>query len=210
VVELQIPESLFTDLQDTPSRAGAWATVIADIAAQHHDRERRAQDLDAHPDARYPGAGLRRHIQIRDRFCVFRGCRTPARSADQDHTVDHSRGGPTVAADLGPACRHDHMLKTEGGWELEQPEPGVFVWSSPLGRRYPVRPEPILPPPAEPVIREPDPEHDEPADPTERPLDLRPDPRAPPSPPAPRQPRPITLIWESHGEPGDTDGPAPF
>ncbi len=207
VVEIQIPQNLLTELHTEPPRAGAWASVIADVAAQHHDRDRRARDLDAHPDRRFPRAGLRRHVQIRDRFCVFRGCRAPARSADQDHTIGHSRGGPTVAHDLGPACRHDHTLKTEGGWDLRQPEPGVFVWISPLGRRYPVRPEPVLPPPVEPVTREPEPWHDEPAGPTERSLHLRPEPRAPPPPPAPRHARRIRLEWCEPRDPGD---PPPF
>ncbi len=203
VVELQVPEALLADT------TGPWAAVIADIGAQHRDRERRAQDLDAHPDDRFPRDGLRRHVQIRDRFCVFRGCRTPARSADQDHTVEHRRGGPTTAADLGPVCRHDHILKTEGGWDLQQPEPGVFLWTSPLGRRYSVRPEPILPPPADPVLREPDPWHDEPADPTERPLDLEPPPRAPPPPPA-APPHRAPLDWRSREDSCPPEDPPPF
>ena len=55
------------------------------------------------------------------------------------------------------------MLKTEGGWRLEQPEPGRFIWTSPLGRVYPVEPEPILAPPIPPVTREPETWFDEPA-----------------------------------------------
>jgi hypothetical protein len=209
VVELRIPESLLVDLVADPAAAGPWVRPIADIAAQHRDRDQRVRDLDAHPDDRYPRADLRRHIQIRDRYCVFRGCRTPARRADQDHSIDHARGGPTAAADLGPACRHDHMLKTEGGWELHQPESGVFVWTSPLGRRYPVRPEPIQPPPVDPVVRDPDPGHDEPADPTERPLDLQPGRRAPPQPRTPPVRRRIILNWD--GDPaGEPDDPPPF
>jgi hypothetical protein len=91
------------------------------------------------------------------------------------------------------------MLKTVGGWVLRQPEPGVFEWVSPLGRVYRSRAEPILPPASEPVVREPDPLHDEPADPVERPLDLGP-PRAPPAPPVPLQ-RSTPRDWTVEGCP---------
>ena len=140
--------------------------MITDIAEQY--RHHTAQNdpgaaLDDHPDARFPHAALRRHTEVRDRTCVGPGCRTSSRRCDQDHTVDHHHGGPTVRAGLGPLCRHDHLLKTEGHWRLEQPEPGRFVWTSPLKRRYRVEPEPILPPPITPVPRADDPRFDEPA-----------------------------------------------
>ena len=46
----------------------------------------------------FAGAALRRHIQIRDRYCVFPGCRRTARACDIDHTVEFRDGGPTTAA----------------------------------------------------------------------------------------------------------------
>jgi hypothetical protein len=208
VVELQIPQAQLAELEAADGLE-RWARVIADIAAQHRERDDRAADLDAHPEDRFPRAALRRHVEIRDRHCTFRGCRTPARRADQDHTVDHARGGPTTTDDLGPACRHDHTLKTEGGWTLVQPEPGMFVWTSPLGRVYPVRPEPILPPAPDPVVREPDPWHDTPSDPTERPLDLGPGRRAPPE----AGPEPVRgsgpLNWTEE-RPTGVEGMPPF
>lgn len=72
------------------------------------------------------------------------GCRAPAERSDVDHTVDHSRGGLTTQDDLGAACRHDHGLK-QAGWTLDQPEPGVFRWTSPLGRTYETTADPLLP-----------------------------------------------------------------
>ena len=129
--------------------------------------------------------------------------RPPARRADQDLTRDHALGGPTTSHDLGPACRHDHMLKTDGHWNLDQPEPGTFVWTSPLGRTYPVTPETILPPAPEALVREPDPDHDRPADPTERLLALRPRRRAPPLPPRPTTPR-VRHEWNADPAQGQT------
>ena len=122
-----------------------WAGVLADIAGQYGARDRR--DLDAHPDDRLPRTALRRHTQIRDRTCVGVGCRRRPARCDQDHTIEYQHGGPTIAADLAPLCRHDHLLKGQGGWTLQQRSPGTFVWTSPLGGRYEVRPEPILPQP---------------------------------------------------------------
>ncbi|MGH3926762.1 MAG: HNH endonuclease signature motif containing protein, partial [Pseudonocardiaceae bacterium] len=96
------------------------------------------------PTARFAGAALRRHVQIRDRSCVYLGCRYPARNADLDHTVDHVDGGATTEANSGPLCRHDHRLKHAGRWRLYQPEPGCFTWISPLGRVYRTQPPPII------------------------------------------------------------------
>jgi hypothetical protein len=123
------------------------------------------------------------------------GCRAPARTADKNHTRDHGHDGPTTDDNLGDACRHDHRLKGEGGWALQQPAPGVFRWNSPLGRTYHTRRQPIT-------------------------TDL-PDPR--PSPEYPDYPPPATLdedgpiLYRPPPEPGlpprrtvDLDEPPPF
>lgn len=99
-------------------------------------------------------AVLRRAVQLRDRRCIFRGCRAPAHGTDIDHTRDHAHGGPTLPWNLGSPCRHDHRLKHEGGWRLDQPEPGVFIWTSRLGQRYTVRPPPIIEPLPDPQPRD--------------------------------------------------------
>lgn len=77
----------------------------------------------------------------------------PARTADKDHTSDHSHGGATTDDNLGNACRHDHRLKHEGGWRLHQPLPGHFRWTSRLGHSYQRRPPPILEPLPDPLGR---------------------------------------------------------
>ena len=84
------------------------------------------------------------------------------------------------------------MLKGEGGWRLDQPAPGRFVWTSPLGRVYPVEPEPILPPAPQIVARDPDPWFDDPAPDTDHEPALRRRDRAPPldNPATPRDEAP--------------------
>ncbi|MGH3773973.1 MAG: DUF222 domain-containing protein [Pseudonocardiaceae bacterium] len=146
IVELHIPATLLAELAAHPETCGPWAAVIGDIATQYRTA---AVDAPAgagvqDPSARFAGAVLRRHVQIRDRTCVYPGCRCSARHADLDHTVDHIHGGATTEDNSGPLCRHDHRLKHEGGWRLRQPAPGNFVWTSPLGRVYYTRPQPII------------------------------------------------------------------
>lgn len=204
VVELQVPATLLATLVAEAGKYGPWAGVIADIGARFeaHLAGQRA-DLDAHPDDRFPRAGLRRYVQVRDRRCVHPGCRASAVRADVDHTRDHVFGGPTTQDDLAPLCRHHHMLKTVGGWRLEQPEPGRFVWRSPLGQVYVVEPEPILPPPPEQVPRDPDPGFDDLArDDGDDAPDLSVRERAPP----PQDPR---GRWSPPAETG-RDDPPPF
>ncbi len=39
-----------------------------------------------------------------------------------------------------PLCRHHHRCKQAQGWSLAQPEPGVLVWRTPVGRTYATTP----------------------------------------------------------------------
>ncbi|MGH3933106.1 MAG: HNH endonuclease signature motif containing protein [Pseudonocardiaceae bacterium] len=177
IVELHIPATLLTELAAHPETCGPWVGVISDLDAQYRTARTQGASVTQDPAARFAGAALRRHIQIRDRCCVYLGCRCSARQADLDHTLDHSHGGATTEANSGPLCKHDHRLKHEGGWRLYQPEPGHFIWISPLGREYHTRPQPIgidlpdplpgpkyphIPPPAtdddEPILYRPPPE----------------------------------------------------
>ncbi|GAA2849758.1 hypothetical protein GCM10010472_03500 [Pseudonocardia halophobica] len=196
LVDAELLGRLAAPASDLP---GSWRPVLTEILAA------RGRALDDDPGARFPHTGLRRHVEFRDRHCTFVGCLTPARTADLDHTRDHCRGGPTTAADLGPACRHDHGLKHRG-WTLTQPEPGIFVWRSPLGRVYRTRAEPLLPPLPPPLPVPPEDDHccaDDEADQSED----RPDPPLivwrPPTPPEePRPPPPPPAT--------DLDEPPPF
>src|SRR6266487_1275712 len=102
---------------------------------------------------RQPSAGLREYVNTRTPTCVGVGCNRPAESCESDHTRDYAQGGPTAEANLAPACRHHNLMKLEGRWRLEQPEPGRFVWTTPAGLRYEVEPEPVVEPTPDPVIK---------------------------------------------------------
>jgi hypothetical protein len=150
VVELAVSAEMLAALVKSPSSltwASGWQQVLAEIAGAYRTigipvADDRPSVGDRH--RRVPGSGLRRWIEIRDRVCVHPACRAPARSADQDHRLDHATGGLTDEDNLEPKCRHDHRLKHEAGWQVERPEPGVTVWTSALGHRHESRPPPII------------------------------------------------------------------
>lgn len=147
IVELHVPLHLLNELvADSGPTHREWADLITDIASQYSKRDDQRRDLDTHPDARLPGAALRRHTEIRDRTCSFVGCRRRAHASDQDHTRDYGHGGATVQMNLGPMCPHDHRVKHLGGWRVDQPAAGVFAWQSPLGGCYRAMGESFLPP----------------------------------------------------------------
>lgn len=83
---------------------------------------------------------IRRAVLARHPYEVFPYGNHRATSCDLDHTLPHRVGGSaqTGPDNLGPLRRKTHRGKTHAGWRLRQPEPGRFVWTSPLGRRYAV------------------------------------------------------------------------
>jgi hypothetical protein len=143
VVEVQVPLDVLIGLAAEPP-PGSEA-LIADLVEQWARRDELRADLESAADARFPHAALRRHVEVRDRTCVFPGCRRPAMACQQDHTEEVRRGGRTRADNLGPLCVRHHSLKSRGGWRLRQPRPGWFRWTGPSRRRYATRGEPILP-----------------------------------------------------------------
>jgi hypothetical protein len=83
-----------------------------------------------------PSRSLQHLIWARTPTCTAPGCRRPAARCDLDHTTPYDQGGRTCECNLDPLCRHHHRCKQSGGWQLEQPAPGVLRWTTPAGRRY--------------------------------------------------------------------------
>jgi hypothetical protein len=87
-------------------------------------------------------ASLREQLLLRYPADVFPYANLVSRSIDIDHTIPYlspDRGGPpgqTRIGNLGPHRRRHHNLKTHGGWQVRQPEPGTWLWRSPHGRIY--------------------------------------------------------------------------
>jgi hypothetical protein len=121
----------------------------------------RARPPDEHPahtqaeaNNRFPSDRLRDWVQSRDQTCRAPGCSTDAVGCETDHTLAVVDGGRTVAADLGPFCKGDHLFKhdPDTGWTVRQTRPGRFEWTSPTGRVHVEQPEPYRPLP-DPVPR---------------------------------------------------------
>ncbi len=87
-------------------------------------------------------ASLREQLLLRNPADVFPYAAAVSRSIDIDHTIPYlspDRGGPpgqTSIGNLGPHVRRHHRLKTHGGWQVRQPEPGIWLWRSPHKRIY--------------------------------------------------------------------------
>jgi hypothetical protein len=91
--------------------------------------------------------------QIRVRPVIDLNAQTPSDSYETpstmrealDHTIpwNHSveaTAGRTHPDNLGPLSRRVHRAKAHGGWQLQQPMPGIYFWQSPLGYCYLVTP----------------------------------------------------------------------
>ena len=145
-VDIQVDLNTLVGLADNPGQIPGWGPVIADIARQAAAPSSRWRVTVTDPDTKHPlwnGTTRRRpsndqqrHIESRHPTCVFPGCRMPAADCDLDHTLAWGEGGPTNIGTLAPLCRHDHRLKHQAHWQLEQASPGRFTWTSRLGHVY--------------------------------------------------------------------------
>ena len=147
-VDIHVDLTTLARLADDPGELAGYGPVIADIARQIAEDSPRAEwrwTL-THPDTgqvidngttrRRPTAAQRRHLQARNRHCVFPGCRMPAIDCDLDHRQQWAHGGPTKVANLAPLCRHHHNLRHHSGWNHQALPNGDHLWTSRLGHTY--------------------------------------------------------------------------
>src|SRR5207302_3790583 len=83
-----------------------------------------------------PGVKLRHLAQVRHATCTSPICRRPASQADFEHNTPYEAGGRTCLCNGGPKCRHDHRLKQQPRWHVDQLPDGTFRWTTPSGRDY--------------------------------------------------------------------------
>lgn len=87
-------------------------------------------------------ARIAEQVRLRQPFDVFPYATGGSRRTDLDHTLRYlsmNKGGPpgqTGVGTLGPHVRYHHRVKTHGGWNVRQPEPGTWVWRTPHGRIF--------------------------------------------------------------------------
>jgi uncharacterized protein DUF222 len=87
-----------------------------------------------------PGVKLRHLTQIRHATCTGPTCRRPAKQCDFEHNIPYEAGGATCMCNGGPKCRHEHRLKQNPRWKVEQITPGTIRWTAPSGRQYVTEP----------------------------------------------------------------------
>jgi hypothetical protein len=147
VVHMTVDLDTLTGLTEHPGELNGFTPVISDIARQiaedQPDSEWRYTITDTETGQpvvsgitrRRPTASQRRHVETRDRTCVFPGCRMPATDCDLDHTTTWAEGGETTPDNLATLCRSDHRLK-HNGWTHKKLPNGANQWTSPLGHTY--------------------------------------------------------------------------
>ena len=78
----------------------------------------RGEVLDQGRKIYLPTMAQRRAVFIRDRHCMFPGCKRPAKWSDVHHIVWWETGGRTDYANLLLLCGTHHHMVHEGGWRL--------------------------------------------------------------------------------------------
>ena len=53
-----------------------------------------------------------------------------------DHTIPYDEGGVSGVGNYGPMTTRHHRIKTHGGWQVQQPFPGIYLWRDPHGAHY--------------------------------------------------------------------------
>ncbi|HEU5387041.1 MAG TPA: DUF222 domain-containing protein [Streptosporangiaceae bacterium] len=106
-----------------------WIFTIDPIPAGDCDHRYEASGHD-------PGVKLRHLTQIRHATCTGPMCERPSGRADFEHNIPYDKGGRTCLCNAGPKCRHEHRLKQDPKWKVEQHPDGSFTWTTPSGRQY--------------------------------------------------------------------------
>ena len=117
----------------TPGPGPDWIVAIDTLDTRNcqHRHESRGHD---------PGVRLRHLSQVRHATCTSPVCRRPAAQCDFEHNTPYEAGGRTCLCNGGPKCRHDHRLKQQPGWTVDQLPDGTFRWTTPAGRSYDTEP----------------------------------------------------------------------
>jgi len=133
-------------LSDQPGELDGYGPVVAEIARktvrENIDGEwvftvtDQGRPVATGTLSRRPTADQRRRAEADYPSCVMVGCRQPAHQCDLDHRKPVSEGGPTHNDNLGPLCRHHHLVKHHSRWRVRRLHNGDHQWTSPLGHTY--------------------------------------------------------------------------
>lgn len=150
VVDIQVELTTLLELDDQPGELPGWGPVISDVARRvveeqvesewrYTVRDESGTVIGNGTTRRRPTAAQRRRVQAQSPTCVFPGCRISSTQSDLDHNRPWSDDGPTETENLGPLCRHHHVIRHHG-WTIHQVDLGVYRLTSPLGHTYTTQP----------------------------------------------------------------------
>jgi hypothetical protein len=149
-VDIQVELTTLLELDDKPGELPGWRPVISDIARRVTEEQVGSEwrytvtDQNGNPISvgttrRRPTISQTRLAQTLNPTCVFPGCRMPSTGCDLDHNQPWSQNGPTREDNLGPLCRHHHVIRHHGR-SIIQTQPGSYQLTSPLGHTYTSQP----------------------------------------------------------------------
>lgn len=81
----------------------------------------------------------RQAVQIMTPADTFPHGSSLSRKQQVDHTEPYDPDGPpgqSRIGNYGPMSIPHHRIKTFGGWDVQQPFPGIYVWRDPHGAHY--------------------------------------------------------------------------
>jgi len=145
---MKVTAETLTGQSNESAELNGFGPVIADVARQVAENQENVEWrwIQIDPDSRQPIAGgitrrrptasQRRMAELLHPTCVHPGCRMPAADCDLDHRVPWIEARITCTADLGPMCRHHHVIRHSFGWNSELVAGGGLQFTSPFGHRY--------------------------------------------------------------------------
>jgi len=151
-VQVTVPWQSLTGVGDESAFVAGYGPIPAEaarrLAGEAATWIRLFQDPDTGclrtVDTYTPTKAQRRFLIARDEHCRFPGCRQPAVRCEDDHTIPHSRGGPTDVRNLANLCRAHHVLKHNSAWRFRHGPGGVLEVISPTGRVVKHKPTPVV------------------------------------------------------------------
>jgi hypothetical protein len=111
---------LFNKMPVTPGQVARTLTE-ADIERAVFAGRNRVIELGER--TRFFTGGLRRVLEIRDRYCQHPGCFEPAEWCEADHIQPHGWGGLTLQTNGQMLCGHHNRWRVNGARPNPHPEP---------------------------------------------------------------------------------------
>lgn len=155
-VNVTVDLTTLMGLTDSPGTISGYGPVPAELArglARNATWRRLVTDpvsgavLDVATRRYRPPANLAELTRLRHPACVNPICSVPAHACDTDHHRPWTPSDPdTRAANLGPLCRTDHLLKTHAGYQVRRVRDTLYEITTPTGHRYRTVEPPTGPP----------------------------------------------------------------